>query len=227
MSAPIAASTGRPVAVFDLDGTLTTHDTLRLMLRRGLARLPARPLAVIGLPGDWAAARRDVAARGAFKARMLDIMFGGRSRAWLEALADEVARALLAHGIKPGARAAIARHRTEGDRLLLATASPDLWARPIGEHLGFDAVLGTRLAWDGDRFAGRLDGPNLLHAEKSRAVQRWMAEHGGGQAPLAAYTDHHHDLPMLLLAVNPVAVDPTPLLAAEARRRGIPIQHWA
>jgi enoyl-CoA hydratase/carnithine racemase len=42
----------------------------------------------------------------------------------------------------------------------------------------------------------------------------------------AAYTDHHHDLPMLLLAENPVAVDPTPGLAAEAAARNIPIQNW-
>lgn len=215
-----------PVAVFDLDGTVTFDDTLRLVLRQGVRHLPARPWSAAFLPGTWLAARRDVAARGAFKACMLDIMFGGRSRAWMERFAQDFADAILAQGIKPGARAAIARHRDEGDRLLLATASPELWAGRIGSALGFDAVLGTGLAWHGERFAGRLEGPNLLHEEKRRAVQRWMAEHAGGAAPAAAYTDHHHDLPMLLLAENPVAVDPTERLAAEAAARGIPIVRW-
>jgi HAD superfamily hydrolase (TIGR01490 family) len=215
-----------PVAVFDLDGTITFHDTLRLVLRRGLSRFPARPFAAMGLPADWRAARRDVAARGAFKARMLNILFGGRSRAWMEAFAADFAQDLLGSGIKPGAHAAIARHRATGDRLVLATASPILWARPIGEALGFDAVLATHLAWEGEGFAGRLDGPNLLHEEKRLAVLAWMAREAEGAAPHAAYTDHHHDLPMLLLAEHPVAVDPTPALAAEARTRGIPVEHW-
>jgi HAD superfamily hydrolase (TIGR01490 family) len=216
-----------PVAVFDLDGTITRDDTLRLLLRRGMARGPARPWAAVGLPSAWRAAQRDVAARGAFKACMLNIAFGGRTRAWLAPLIDGFVRDLLAENVKPAARAAIDRHRAAGHLLLLASASPDLWVQPIGAALGFDAVLCTRLAWDGDRFAGRLDGPNLLHAEKAAAVSRWMAKNAADATPHAAYTDHHHDLPMLLLAEHPVAVDPTPALAAEARARGIPIEHWS
>jgi HAD superfamily hydrolase (TIGR01490 family) len=212
----------RRVAVFDLDGTITVHDTLRLLLRRGLARMPARPWAALGLPADYAAARRDVAARGALKARMLNIVFGGRPRAWMQAFVEAFVRDLLATGIRPGARAAIARHQAAGETLLLATASPTLWADPIGRALGFHAVLGTGLAWQADRFAGRLDGPNLLHAEKAAAVTRFL----DGARPAAAYTDHHHDLPMLLLAEAPVAVDPTPALAAEAAARNIPIERW-
>jgi len=214
------------VAVFDLDGTVTFDDTLRLVLRRGVVRMPARPWSAAFLPSAWLAARRDVAARGEFKARALDILFGGRSRAWMERFAQDFADALLDSGIKPGARAAIARHRAAGDRLLLATASPELWAEKIGRALGFDDVLGTRLAWRNEKFAGRLDGPNLLHEEKRRAVLAWIDAHAGGAAPHAAYTDHHHDLPMLLLAANPVAVDPTEKLAAEAAARGIPIERW-
>jgi HAD superfamily hydrolase (TIGR01490 family) len=212
----------RHVAVFDLDGTITFDDTLRLVLRRGLARGPARPWAALGLPAAYAAARRDVAARGALKGRMLDAVFGGRTRAWMAAFIEAFVHDLLATGIKPGARTAIARHRDAGEALLLATASPTLWAEPLGQALGFDAVLGTGLAWEHDRFAGRLDGPNLLHAQKAAAVTRWL----DGARPQTAYTDHHHDLPMLLLAEAPVAVDPTPLLAAEARARRIPIEHW-
>jgi phosphatidylglycerophosphatase C len=157
---------------------------------------------------------------------MLDLVFGGRSRGWLEAFTEDFVHDLLATGVKPRARAAIDRHRAAGHRLLLATASPDLWVEPIGRALGFDAVLCTRLAWERDRFAGRLDGVNLLHEEKRRAVLAWMAAHAEGAAPHTGYTDHHHDLPMLLLAERPVAVDPTPQLAAQARAINIPIEDW-
>jgi phosphatidylglycerophosphatase C len=216
-----------PVAVFDLDGTITRDDTLRLFLRRQFRRLPARPWAALFLPAAIRAAGRDVARRGAMKARMLEIVIGGRTRAALAAEAELFADDLVQSQVKPGAAAAIARHRKAGHRLLLASASPDLWVNPVAARLGFDAVLCTKLGWTRhDRFSGRLDGPNLLHQEKSRAVAAWMAREVGGAAPAFAYTDHHHDLPMLLLAARPVAVDPTPGLAAEAQARGIPIERW-
>jgi HAD superfamily hydrolase (TIGR01490 family) len=215
-----------PVAAFDLDGTITQSDTLRLVLRRGIRRGPSRPWAALGLPGAWQAARRDVAQRGAFKAAALNLLFGGRSRAWLDRFAATFTRHVLDYEVKPGARAAIDRHRAAGHTLVLATASPDLWANPIGQALGFEHVIATRLAWADDRFTGKLDGLNLLHEQKRLAVLAFLAERAGGARLHAAYTDHHHDLPMLLLAENPVAVDPTPGLAAEAAARNIPIQNW-
>lgn len=214
------------VAVFDLDGTITGRDTLRLLLRAWPPFLPARPWALARLPGAVLRARRNVAARGAVKEAVLDFALGGRTRAWLEREAEKFAAAVVAHEVKPGARAAIARHRAAGHVLLLASASPALWVEPIGRALGFDAVLGTRLAFRDGRFSGRFDGPNLLNAAKRDAVLAWLAREAGGAAPVAAYTDHHHDLPLLLLAQNPVAVDPTPELAAEARARKIPIASW-
>lgn len=215
-----------PVAAFDLDGTITCHDTLRLALRRGIRAGFARPAAAFRLPGLWLAARRDLARRGAFKAAALDLVFGGQSRARLEAFAAAFVCEVLRSEVKPGAQAAIARHRGCGHTLVLATASPDLWAGPIGAALGFDVVLATKLAWQDEKFAGRLDGPNLLHDAKRRAVEAFLAEHAGGVRLHAGYTDHHHDLPMLLLAQHPVAVDPTAELAAAAAARQIPIETW-
>jgi HAD superfamily hydrolase (TIGR01490 family) len=217
-----------PVAVFDLDGTITRGDTLKLFLKFSWRHGPTRPWLAAGLPRAMRIARQDVARRGEFKALVLAMLHGGRSRARLAAIADAFVARVLADQVKPGARAALARHRAAGHRLLLATASPDLWVEPFARAENFDAVLCTRLAWTADdRFAGRLDGPNLLHAAKRDGVVAWMAQHAGGVAPHAAYTDHHHDLPMLLLADRKVAVDPTPKLAAEAAARGIPIERWA
>jgi phosphoserine phosphatase len=40
------------------------------------------------------------------------------------------------------------------------------------------------------------------------------------------YSDSHNDLPLLLAVTHPVAVDPDPVLAAEAAARGWPIASW-
>ncbi len=214
-----------PVAVFDLDGTITRTDSFRSFIRA--AALPSHPAALLALPGAIMRARGNVAARGAVKEAVMDLLHGGRPRARLEEMAARFTAQLLDRLVKPGAARAIADHRAAGTRLLLATASPDLWANPIGQALGFEAVLATRLAWTSDgRFAGRFDGPNLLGEAKARAVRAWMEAQAGGATPAHAYTDHHHDLPMLLLAAAPVAVDPTPGLQAEAARRGIPVVRW-
>jgi phosphatidylglycerophosphatase C len=214
-----------PVAVFDLDGTITRTDSFRVFIKAAV--LPRHPAALLALPLAVMRARKNVAARGAVKAAVMDLVHGGRPRVALEAMAARFTARLLDRLVKPGAAREIADHRARGTRLLLATASPDLWANPIGAALGFEAVLATRLAWTADgRFAGHFDGPNLLGEAKARAVRAWMEAHAGGAAPAHAYTDHHHDLPMLLLATAPLAVDPTPTLAGEAARRGIPVARW-
>ena len=43
----------------------------------------------------------------------------------------------------PGARAAIARDKAEGRRVVMATASYRFYARAIADALGFDDCIGT------------------------------------------------------------------------------------
>jgi phosphoserine phosphatase len=61
---------------------------------------------------------------------------------------------------------------------------------------------------------------------KIERVHAWLAAQGRQLAdfPVSSfYSDSQNDLPLMALVARPVAVDPDPTLAAEARRRGWPV----
>ena len=57
---------------------------------------------------------------------------------------DEVVQPML----KPAARALVQRHREQGDRLALVTATNDFVTRPIAQALGIETLIATELARD-------------------------------------------------------------------------------
>ena len=162
------------------------------------------------------------------KAAVCAVVLGGRSRATMQRLAEDFAADALAEQVKPAAFAAIAAHRAQGDLLLLASASLDLYVAPLARRLGFDGCVATRLAWTPDgRVAGRLDGPNLKVTAKLAAVRAWLAARGPGlPPPIVAYSDHESDAPLLEAALRAFAVDPTPAMARLSAARGWPVLRW-
>jgi len=83
-------------------------------------------------------------------------------------------------------------HTSEGHELLIVTASPELYVGPIGERLGFNAVLGTRLETDGNgRLTGALQGRNCRGAEKVERLRAWLGP--TGDATVYAYGDSSGD----------------------------------
>jgi phosphatidylglycerophosphatase C len=129
--------------------------------------------------------------------------------------------------LKPQALQRIAMHRDRGDMLVMATAGIDIYAKAVGELLGFDHVLATRSSWEGDRLSRGLDGPNLRGADKLAEVKKLCAILQQNSARLIAYSDHHSDLLLLRYADKGVAVDPTPRLAlAIADDLAIAVERW-
>ena len=79
------------------------------------------------------------------------------------------------------------------------------------------------------RFTGRPSGEPCFQAGKLICLNRWL---GGVNRKLSDfaeswfYSDSHNDLPLMLAVTHPVAIDPDPVLAAEAAARGWPIASW-
>lgn len=207
-------------AIFDLDRTVTRAPTwTRFLVFAGGARpgFWARMIAVAGVAVGW---RLGLAGRDAIKAEALKTL-RGIDRATLEARAADFVARELATNIRPGARAAIARHAAQGDRLILATAAAELIADPLARALGFDAVIATRLDWT---LPGgpRLAGANCYGAEKLRRIIEARALRPFA-APVHAYSDHVSDLDMLVAADHGYAVNPSAGLRRAAPAHGIGI----
>jgi phosphatidylglycerophosphatase C len=186
------------LAVFDLDGTITRHDTLLPFLAGYLARHPWRaPRLLRALPALLRFPfNRD---HGAVKGALIQAALGGLARAPIEHWSAQFVPRLLARGLYAEALEAIRQHRAQGDRLLLISASTELYVPRIAQALGFDESVCTRLRWCADgRLDGRLATPNCRGEEKRRCLEALLAR----DAPqrVVAYGNAGSDLPHLRLA---------------------------
>jgi phosphatidylglycerophosphatase C len=194
----------RALAIFDLDGTITRHDTLWPYVTGWLAQRPLRFLRLMAvLPAALAfLLTRD---RGALKSALIRHSLGGVTRAeierWNAAHLPEVVRLQLHHE----AVEAIESHRSRGDHLVLMSASVDCYVPELARRLGIDDVICTGLTWNGDQLEGRLSTPNVRGEVKAQHFRALRAKYPG--SPITAYGNSGSDLPHLLLAERGVLVN--------------------
>lgn len=211
------------MAIFDLDGTITRHDTLVPYLWAALKQHPARGLRLWSVPGMLIefAVRGD---RGVLKSRLIRAVLGGWSRTRIELLTQRFLDQQLSRLTRPGALAAIERHRAAGDHLVLLSASTDFYVVAIGARLGFDEVICTEVRWQGERLDGSLRTANRHGEEKTHCVRAVQERHPG--ARVAAYGNAGSDLPHLSTVDAPTLVNANARTERRARKLGIPTNHW-
>jgi phosphatidylglycerophosphatase C len=225
MTAPGTAAPRRWVAVFDLDGTLTWHDTLFLFLMSFLRRHPRRVLGLWRLPfalGGFLGRNLD---RGLLKSRVIRMVMGGATRTVVDACADSFVDALEPRRrLRPTALAVLEAHRAAGDHLVLLSASPDLYVPRIGRSLGFERTLCTEIEWRGDRLVGTLKTANRRGAEKLRCLNWLRTQYP--DLPIVAYGNSTSDLDHLQHADRALLVNGNAAARALAVQWGIPTSNW-
>ena len=219
------------LAIYDLDRTLTRRATYTPFLihcatRRAPWRLLFLPFVAVSLLLYLVR----IIDRGRLKEINHRLLLGR----WihpkdLKPLVDSFADATVAGNIRPGGRKAIARDKSEGRRLVLATASYRLYADAIADRLGFDDVIGTGSVIGLDeRIRSRIEGENAYGEAKLRMIADWVekSELTGKHGHVRFYSDHASDAPTFEWADEPVAVNPHARLARLAIRRGWVIEDW-
>jgi phosphatidylglycerophosphatase C len=91
------------------------------------------------------------------------------------------------------------RHMNEGHRVILLSASPEVFVPRIAQTLGIREVVCTRVKRVDGRWTGELAGRNCKGEEKVHAIRRWL---GVEEAPdeSYAYGDSKSDLAVLMWA---------------------------
>jgi phosphatidylglycerophosphatase C len=199
------------VAAFDFDGTLCPGDSLVPFLRRWCGD---RALAV-ALGRTWrhlARLPRGGEFRDRAKEALLAELIPGRPVATAEELARQYAGDLQRR-LRADVLARLGWHQSEGHRVVIVSASPALYLQPLGDRLGVDAVLATRLVAVDGVFTGALDGANCRGVEKERRLRGYL-----GPAPvrLWAYGDSAGDDELLAMADVGVRVRKSPLVLPPA-----------
>ncbi|TIC78583.1 HAD-IB family hydrolase [Nocardioides sp. GY 10127] len=117
----------------------------------------------------------------------------------------------------------IALHHAAGRDVVIVSASGADVVEPIGELLGADHVVASRLEVGED---GRYTGEIAYYAyaeEKAAAVRALAEERGYDLSACYAYSDSVTDLPMLEEVGHPSAVNPDRELRKAAKERDWPV----
>jgi phosphatidylglycerophosphatase C len=216
-----------PLVVFDFDHTLYDGDSgshlFAWLIRRSawrtalalllapvfgpmVAFLPTRRMGISGFV--WAGTV------GLHRVRDLDALID----AYVDGHVEQIKARLL-----PVALEVLHRHRSDGDRVVVATGAPPELARAILAFVAHEdvPVTGTVV---GPRLGAVAAIRHCHHEEKMRMLR----EQGLGDIAVA-YSDSSADLPLLRAARAPVVVNPKPDAVALFRSElpaGTPILNW-
>jgi HAD superfamily hydrolase (TIGR01490 family) len=219
------------LAIYDMDRTVTRGPTytpflLHCAIRRAPWRLLFLPLVLFSMLAYLAR----LIDRGELKEINHHLLLGRRIHARdLQPLVDSFADKQVATNIRPGALKAIARDKTEGRMVVLATASYRLYADAIAQRLGFDAVIGTGSIIGLDsRVHAKIAGDNCYGPAKMRMIAEWVerSDLKGIHGHVRFYSDHVSDQPVFEWADEPVAVNPHGKLRRLADQRGWAVEDW-
>jgi HAD superfamily hydrolase (TIGR01490 family) len=219
------------LAIYDMDRTVTRRATYTPFLLHCAARRQPWRLALVPVAAaSMLAYIAKLLDRGRLKEINHALMLGHLVHpSDLRPLVESFAHVTVRKNIRPGARAAIARDKAEGRRLILATASYRLYAAAIAEQLGFDDVVATgSMIGLGEKLVARIEGENCYGPAKKRMLDLWLEQEGlsGNHGHVRFYSDHVSDAPVFEWADEAVAVNPHGRLRELARTRGWKVEDW-
>ncbi len=120
----------------------------------------------------------------------------------------------------------IEEHQAAGRDVVIVSSSGEEVVTAIGELLGVDRVVATRMVEAQGRYTGEIEfyayGPN-----KAAAIRDLAQSEGYDLTQCYAYSDSSTDLPMLEAVGHPSAVNPDRALRKAAIERGWPILAFA
>jgi len=213
------------VAFFDLDNTLTAHNSGRELIKTAYRKGFLRGSVMI----------RAFALSLAYRLNLRDIPDTIRDMtSWtrdqpenlLSDLCRETALSRIIPSVYPAAHIEIEYHRKEKADLVLLSSSLAPLCSQVALHLGLDSVLCSELEIAGGRFTGKPKGKFCYGEEKALKLKDYCENHHCSPSDAWYYADSYTDIPVLELVGNPVCVNPDRKLSTLARKKGWQIRTW-
>jgi phosphatidylglycerophosphatase C len=196
------------VAAFDFDGTLTRGGSVWKFLVTIAGRRSVIRAGLSDLPKLLGAAVSGGTANDAAKLGLFTRLLAGLDE---QAVSKKAADFGLSH-FRKRARLEICDrlrwHMDQGHRVVIVSASPELYLDSVAKELGADGLICTRLEVGTDgKLTGGYNGLNCRGPEKARRLREWIDESvgstdesvgpSGGAAFVWAYGNSAGDLDML------------------------------
>lgn len=195
-------------AFFDFDDTLCPGDSilpyLLYCIRQGAAPRRQLLLAAVGFL-KW---KLNPAHASASKETSLSFI-RGRNVAEMDDLARDFFREQLLPRCYREGLAEIEQLRARGVKVLVVSASPDVYMRVLPEFLPVDGVMATTCETADGCYTGHV-GANCKGDEKPRRIAAWLQQHhlSIDRAASSGYGDSPSDADMLLLTAHPNLINP-------------------
>jgi len=216
--------TGRPAAFFDLDKTIIAKSSTLafskpfqaggLISRRAVLRSAYAQFVYLvgGADHDQMEKMREF---------LSDLCAG-----WDVQTVRDIVAETLHHVVDPlvydEAVSLIEEHHLAGRDVIIVSASGAEVVEPIGEMLGADGVVATRMQIAEGRYTGDID--YYAYAEnKAIAIKDLALQNGYDLSRSYAYSDSITDIHMLDVVGHPYAVNPDRELRRQAEQRGWPV----
>ena len=189
--------------LFDFDGTLTTKDSMMEFVRfvRGSQRLQ---LGFLWLAPVLVAYKLGIISNQKAKERFLRFHLGGISRDELRQKGVEFGQSIIPQLLRPAGLSQLKRYQDEGAKVVLVSASLDIWLEAWASSLGIHLIC-TQASYEEGVFSGQLASPNCYGPEKLTRIKseiklenfgRTIAYgDSGGDKELLAWADEAHFKP--------------------------------
>ncbi len=149
---------------------------------------------------------------------------------WNVQLVKDIVAEALHHVVEPLVYAEAVRlideHKSAGREIVIVSTSGQEVVEPIGEMLGADRVIATRMVVEAGHFTGQMDfysyGQN-----KASAISDLARSQHYDLSRCYAYSDSITDLPLLEAVGHPYAVNPDRALRRTAAERGWPVLRFS
>ena len=212
------------VAFFDVDNTLMKGSSLfflsKGMYQRGFFRRRDILAFLLANARYQLVGERNQAEINGIENSALSII-KGHSVEELSAMGNDVYDRYVSPCLWEGTIEIAHEHLENDEEVWLVTATPLAMANLIAQRLGFTGALGTQAETKDGVYTGKIIGGLIHGRNKVTAIQNLAIENGIDLSNSYAYSDSHHDIPLLEAVGNPRAINPDTILQVRAI-----LGHW-
>lgn len=189
----------KKISFFDLDGTLTRHNTFIGFARFSVGRVALFKALLRAFPSLflW---KLGFKSNSDAKERVFSLLYGGMEYSRFKDLGVAYAT-FIEKDTRPEVIEVMRRHKHEGHRLLIVSASIGDWIRPWAMSEGIDEVIATEVEVDSSGLmTGRFRTRNCNGAEKVGRIkaelgdlcdcETWGYGDSSGDEAMLAFADH-------------------------------------
>tara|TARA_B100001059_G_C17764181_1_gene544594 strand:- start:348 stop:1001 length:654 start_codon:yes stop_codon:yes gene_type:complete len=195
-----------PIYIFDLDLTLTKKDTYVPFL---LQCLKKKKRAVFYFPFLIFSVFQFIFKKidnSELKQRFLSAFLSGVSLNEIQPIIDSFSQKILMDGLFVDAIKELEMLLKNGNTVILASASLDIYVNKIGRLLNFSKIISTRVEIDShNKITGKISGVNLRGVKKLQIIKNYLRETSGKN--ITFYSDSISDLPLFEWVEYPIIIN--------------------